>query len=154
MNSFWNRHEESLHVWVSDRDWTTLLDLLLKCIDDGTPATEDVTKAYYDKRAAALLGGLTNNGLSNMLGGPHDACRRYRLVARDQDEAFGSCSERLIDHIPSADDVIGHRLLRILFHEQHVFVSSRMKDDGGPDAIEHVCHPIVVPNVSNDCGEV
>ena len=67
--------------------------------------------------------------LGNALGRAHHADRRHRLVGGNQHEALAPGPQRLGHDVPRAKDIVGDRLFGILFHQRHVLVGGRMKDD-------------------------
>ena len=47
-------------------------------------------------------------------------------------QTFDGSRDTGFDDVAGANDVVGDRLFRVLFHQRHVLVRSRMKDDMGP----------------------
>ena len=62
-------------------------------------------------------------------------------------------AERRVDDVLGPEDVVGHGLLGILFHQRHVLVCGRVKHDVGLEPLEDAAGAVAIANVGDNRGQ-
>ena len=135
-----NRHEIADDIRVGHGHRAALFDLFFEQRHHAPHASHDVAEADRDILGPGKIAGILPLGqeFRRPLAGAHDVGRPDRFVRRDQHEFFNLVPVGEIDHVPGADDVVGHRLPGVHLQHGDMFIGRRVENDPGAVGLERI----------------
>src|SRR5205807_2459884 len=114
---------------------------------------DDISKPDTHEAAEGFFGSLADDDLGNALSRAHYADWINRLVGRDENERLRVEFNCRPNGVFSTQHVVDDSFANVLFHQRHMFVSSRMKDGVGTQFCEHILETLAILNVCNDADK-
>ncbi len=144
-----NQHEEPAHLWVCHGHGPAVRDLGQKRRNDAAVAGLHVAEPHGGKARGGRPAEAFDDHLRHTLGRAHHAGRVHGLVRGDQYKPLHAPLLRGLGDDACAEDVVLHRLARVVFHERHVFVGSRVKHHLRSRSIEHLFDSQSIGDISD-----
>ena len=139
---------------MGDRDRPARLDLVEENRYDATPAREYISEAHRDEVAAVPNRGVLHHDLRDALARSHDAGGTHCLVGGDENDVVRVPLNRAVDDVSRAEDVVGHCIGCVFFHQGHVLVRCGMEYNMRSKALEHAVNPRQITNVPDHRGQI
>ena len=134
---------------MRDRDRSTACNLFAEDRDHAPRAPQHVSESHRHEARAARAGEPLDDHLGDALAGPHHRAGPHRLVGRDEYERIHRALLRGLRQRDGAEDVVLHRLTRVLFHHLDVLVCGGVQHERRPIPLEDAPHPRFVSDVGN-----
>lgn len=150
LNGFGDGHEEAGHFLVRDGDGAACGNLFFKERYDAAAAAEYVAESHGDEFGLAVLVDFLQHEFCRTLGRAHDASRVYGFVRGDQDKDFRLVFIGQFGYVFRTKYVVSDRLIRLDFHERHMFMRGGMKDDLRMKTFKDSRHAILIRDIRDD----
>src|SRR5699024_11932386 len=97
-------------------------NLFLKQRDYAAVASQHIAKTHSDKIGPGMSCKHLNDHLTHALGSPHDVCRIYCFICRDEYKFLGAVPVRSFGSLESSEYIVFNRLVRAILHERNMLV--------------------------------
>ena len=134
----------------------TLFNLTFEQRNHRTVRAKHIAKAGRHKLGIAtlLLGQELHNHFATALGGAHHIRRVHGLVGTDHHKLLDAIQHRKRTHIKGTHHIILDSFHRVIFHERHMLVRSRMEHHLWPIPLENLVHAEVVAHRRNQRHQI
>ena len=149
LHGFAQRHDETRHIEVGDRDRPSVMYLAVEERNHRAPGPENVAEARRSEdrsRVAPPKVGRGEEAFSHQLRSAHDRGRVHRLVRRGQNDALDAVRLGGVHDVLRAEHVGLNRVTRGLLAQMHVLERRRVQDR--IDALHDTLQPGGVPYVA------